>query len=136
RVRIPPGRAGTSNRKRVLRGGGQLPPRGVDSQTKCRVIEPRNRALGGGPPSWFDAGAMSNPLTIGPPPRIRSRRGRRAGRMVARVPRELGRSWQFLEGHRLGSNRSSKLRDDPSAPRLRPNGDERQSLRGIAKRRQ
>jgi hypothetical protein len=44
--------------------------------------------------------------------------------MVKRVPRELGRSWQFLEGNRIGSNRYSKLRDDPSAPRLRPNGDE------------
>src|SRR6476660_7818444 len=42
RVRIPSGRAGTSNRKRVWRGGGQLPLRGGDSQTKGRGIEPRN----------------------------------------------------------------------------------------------
>jgi hypothetical protein len=55
--------------------------------------------------------------------------------MVKRVPRELGRSWQFLEGNRIGSNRYSKLRDDPSAWYLRPNGDEMQMLRGIAKRR-
>jgi hypothetical protein len=44
--------------------------------------------------------------------------------MVKRVPRELGRSWQFLEEDRIGSNRYSKLRDDPSASRLWPNGDE------------
>jgi hypothetical protein len=33
--------------------------------------------------------------------------------MVKRVPRELGRSWQLFEDYRLGSNRYSKLRDDP-----------------------
>jgi hypothetical protein len=42
RVRIPSGRAGTSSRKRVLRGGGQPSLRGVDSPTKSRAIEPRN----------------------------------------------------------------------------------------------
>ena len=56
--------------------------------------------------------------------------------MVMRVSRELGRSWQSPEVHRLGSNRSSKLRDDPSALRLKPHGDETQALQGIAKRRQ
>ena len=45
RVRIPSGRSGTSGRKRVLRGGGRLPLRSVDSETKCRVIEPRNSQL-------------------------------------------------------------------------------------------
>ena len=55
--------------------------------------------------------------------------------MVTRVPRELGRSRQSLEANRIGSNRYSKLRDDPSAVRLRPNGDETQTLQGIAKRR-
>jgi hypothetical protein len=55
--------------------------------------------------------------------------------MIARVSRELGRSWQSPEENRIGSNRYSKLRDDPSAMRLRPNGDETQSLQGIAKRR-
>jgi hypothetical protein len=47
--------------------------------------------------------------------------------MVTRVPRELGRSRQSLEANRIGSNRYSKLRDDPSAVRLRPNGDELQA---------
>ena len=55
--------------------------------------------------------------------------------MIARVLRELGRSWQFLEEDRTWSNRYSKLRDDPSALRLRPNGDEMQAIQGIAKRR-
>ena len=55
--------------------------------------------------------------------------------MIARVLRERGRTWQFLEEDRIGSNRYSKLRDDPSAMRLRPNGDETQALQGIAKRR-
>ena len=55
--------------------------------------------------------------------------------MIARVLRERGRSWQFPEEDRIGSNRYSKLRDDPSAMRLRPNGDETQTLQGIAKRR-
>jgi hypothetical protein len=55
--------------------------------------------------------------------------------MIARVLRERGRTWQFLEENRTGSNRYSKLRDDPSAPRLRPHGDETQALQGIAKRR-
>jgi hypothetical protein len=35
--------------------------------------------------------------------------------MVMRVPRELGRSWQFFEDDRTGSNRYSKLRDDLAA---------------------
>ena len=48
--------------------------------------------------------------------------------MVTRVPRELGRSRQSLEANRIGSNRYSKLRDDPSAMRLRPSGDETQAL--------
>ena len=55
--------------------------------------------------------------------------------MIARVLRERGRSWQFPEENRIGSNRYSKLRDDPLATRLRPNGDEMQTLQGIAKRR-
>ena len=55
--------------------------------------------------------------------------------MIARVLRERGRSWQLLEENRIGSNRYSKLRDDPSAMRLRPDGDEMQTLPGIAKRR-
>ena len=55
--------------------------------------------------------------------------------MIARVLRERGRSWPFLEEDRTWSNRYSKLRDDPSATRLRPNGDEEQALRGIAERR-
>ena len=55
--------------------------------------------------------------------------------MIARVLRERGRSWQFPEENRIGSNRYSKLQDDPSATRLRPNGDETQTLQGIAKRR-
>ena len=55
--------------------------------------------------------------------------------MIARVLRERGRSWQFPEENRTGSNRYSKLQDDPSALRLRPNGDETQTLQGIAKRR-
>ena len=55
--------------------------------------------------------------------------------MIARVLRELGRTWQFLEENRIGSNRYSKLQDDPSAVRLWPNGDETQTLQGIAKRR-
>ncbi len=55
--------------------------------------------------------------------------------MIARVLRERGRSWQLLEGDRTGSNRYSKLRDDPSASRPRPNGDEMRALQGIAKRR-
>ena len=55
--------------------------------------------------------------------------------MIARVLRERGRFWQFLEDDRIWSNRYSKLRDDPSAVRLRPNGDEPQALQGIAKRR-
>ena len=83
----------------------------------------------------FGAGAVSGTLTPGPIARTRSRRGRRAGRMVMWVSREHGRSWQFREENRIGSNRYSKLRDDPSAWCLRPNGDETQTLRGIAKRR-
>jgi len=55
--------------------------------------------------------------------------------MIARVLRELGRTWQFLEENRIGSNRYSKLQDDPSALRLRPNGDETRAFQGIAKRR-
>jgi hypothetical protein len=55
--------------------------------------------------------------------------------MIARVLRERGRSCQFPEEDRTGSNRYSKLRDDPSAMRLGPNGDEMQALQGIAKRR-
>jgi hypothetical protein len=55
--------------------------------------------------------------------------------MIARVFRERGRTWQFLEENRTWSNRYSKLRDDPSALRLRPNGDETQTFQGIAKRR-
>ncbi len=55
--------------------------------------------------------------------------------MIARVLRELGRSRQSPEANRIGSNRYSKLRDDPSAMRLRPNGDETQAFQGIAKRR-
>ena len=55
--------------------------------------------------------------------------------MIARVLRERGRSWQFPEENRTGSNRYSKLQVDPSAMRLRPNGDETQALQGIAKRR-
>ncbi len=55
--------------------------------------------------------------------------------MIARVLRELGRSWQSPEEDRIGSNRYSKLRNDPSATRLRPSGDETQALQGIAKRR-
>ena len=56
--------------------------------------------------------------------------------MIARVSRERGRSWQLLAEDRIGSNRYSKLRDDPSAKRPRPNGDETQTLQGIATRRQ
>ena len=55
--------------------------------------------------------------------------------MITRVLRERGRSWPFLEEDRIWSNRYSKLRDDPSALRLRPNGDETQAFQGIAKRR-
>ena len=55
--------------------------------------------------------------------------------MTERVLRELGRSWQSPEGDRIGSNRYSKLRDDPSPMRLRPDGDEMQAFQGIAKRR-
>lgn len=55
--------------------------------------------------------------------------------MIARVLRERGKSRQLPEANRTGSNRYSKLRDDPSATRLRPNGDEPQTLHGIAKRR-
>jgi hypothetical protein len=55
--------------------------------------------------------------------------------MIARVLRERGRSGQFPEENRTGSNRYSKLQDDPPATRLRPNGDEMQALQGIAKRR-
>jgi hypothetical protein len=55
--------------------------------------------------------------------------------MITRVLRERGRSWPFLEEDRIWSNRYSKLRDDPSALRLRPNGDETQTIQGIAKRR-
>jgi hypothetical protein len=55
--------------------------------------------------------------------------------MVKRVPRELGRSWQFFEDYRLRSNRYSKLPDDPSALRLGLTGDESQTIRGIAQRR-
>ena len=55
--------------------------------------------------------------------------------MIARVSRERGRSWQFPEEDRTRSNRYSKLQDDPSAMRLWPNGDETQTLQGIAKRR-
>ena len=55
--------------------------------------------------------------------------------MVTRVPRELGRSCQLFEGYRLWSNRYSKLRDDPTAQRLGPCGDESQTIRGIAERR-
>src|SRR5208337_4445902 len=89
----------------------------------------------GEPLFCFGAGAVSDTLTLGPIARTRSRRGRRAGRMVMWVSREHGRSWQFREENRIGSNRYSKLRDDPSAPRLKPHGDETQMLRGIAKRR-
>jgi hypothetical protein len=42
--------------------------------------------------------------------------------MINRVPRERGRSWPFREGYRIGSNRYSKLRDDPLAWHLRPTG--------------
>jgi hypothetical protein len=55
--------------------------------------------------------------------------------MIARVLRERGRSWQFLDEDRTRSNQYSKLRDDPSATRLRLSGDETQTLQGIAKRR-
>ena len=48
--------------------------------------------------------------------------------MIVRVLRERGRSWQFPEENRTGSNRYSKLRDDPSAMRLRPNGDETRAI--------
>ena len=47
-------------------------------------------------------------------------------------------TWEILtvpEENRTRSNRYSKLQDDPSAMRLRPNGDETQTLQGIAKRR-
>ena len=53
--------------------------------------------------------------------------------MIARVLRERGRTWQFLEENRTGGNRYRKLRDDPSALRLRPNEDETQALQGIVK---
>ena len=46
--------------------------------------------------------------------------------MITRVPRELGRSCSSIEDNRIGSNRYSQLRDDPSAMRLRPSGDETQ----------
>ncbi len=55
--------------------------------------------------------------------------------MIARVLRERGRFWQFPEENRIRSNRYSKLPDDPSAKPLRPNGNETQTLLGIAKRR-
>src|SRR4029079_14900561 len=89
----------------------------------------------GEPPFSSCAGAMPDPLTRGPLPRIRSHRGLRTGRMVARVPRELGRSCQFFEDYRHWSNRYNKLRDDPTAQRLGPCRDESQTIRGIAKRR-
>ena len=56
--------------------------------------------------------------------------------MIARDIRERGRTWQFLAENRTGSNRYSKLRDDPSALRhAAERQDETQTLQGIAKRR-
>ncbi len=52
--------------------------------------------------------------------------------MIARVLRERRRSWQFPEVNRTRSNRYSKLRDDPSAMRPRPNGDETQLRAWVA----
>src|SRR4029077_6185931 len=42
RVTNPVRQSGTSSRKRVLRGGGRLPLRSVDSEIKRCAIEPRN----------------------------------------------------------------------------------------------
>ena len=55
------------------------------------------------PSLCFGAGATSDALTHGPIARIRSRRGRRTGRMVKRVPQERGRLWQLLEEDRIGA---------------------------------
>src|SRR5208337_1041420 len=43
-------------------------------------------------------------------------------------PGNLGDPDSSLEVNRIGSNRYSKLRDDPSALRLKPHGDETQTL--------
>jgi hypothetical protein len=124
-----------SSRKRVLRGERRLSLRSVDSEIKRCVIEPRNVTRVSSLRHFPERGpslALATPGPTGVP----SHTG--VGgiwRMITRVSRELGRSWQFPEEDRIGSNRYSKLRDDPSAVRLWPNGDETQTLQGIAKRR-
>ena len=138
RVRIPSGRAGpvpARREKRVLRGGGRPSPRSVDSEIKRCVIEPRNIPHRREPSSLSDAGAEPGALDLGPEEQPGHTGVGGTWRMIARDSRERGRSWQFPEENRIGSNRYSKLQDDPLATRLRPNGDETQTLQGIAKRR-
>jgi len=108
--------------------------RSVDSEIKRCVIEPRNLPvvslrLG---QSRGPSQALATPGPTGVPGHTGVGG---TWRMIARVLRERGRSWQFPEENRIRSNRCSKLRDDPSAMHLRPNGDETQTLQGIAKQR-
>jgi hypothetical protein len=56
----------------------------------------------GEPSLLSEAGAASGALTLGPIARTRSRRGRRTGRMITRVPRELGRPRRLHRKRRTG----------------------------------
>ena len=88
-----------SSRKRVLRGGGRPPLRSVDSESRCRAIEPRNLHWQE-PLLLTQAGAV---LSAAMACASQSYRGTRTGRRDTRVAREPERPCHFRRDCRLES---------------------------------
>jgi hypothetical protein len=106
RVINPVWQSRASSQKRVLRGGGRLPLRSVDSQVKGRVIEPRKFQTWGAFVVDMSGGRVVH-VTTGPEARERSYRGRRARAMTTRVPQEPGRPDRFHRHFRLGNRNNN-----------------------------
>ena len=69
---------------------GNCPREAETARSKAVRLSPEINPRGE-PSLLSGAGALSGRSTLGPKGPVRSRRGRRTGRMITRVPRELGR---------------------------------------------
>ena len=100
RVTNPVRQSRASSRKRVLRGGGRLPLRSVDSEIKRCVIEPRN-FLVVSPRLGQSRGPRQALATLGPTSVPGHTGVGGTWRMILRVSRELGRPCRLHRDCRL-----------------------------------
>jgi len=132
RVTNPVRQSRASSRKRVLRGERRLSLRSVDSEIKRCVIEPRNFVVVS--PRLGQTRGPCRALAPLGPNRVPGHTGvGGTWRMIARVPRELGRPCR-LHRHCRPETRLTNSRRI-RGPRPRPTGTNEGRNDGIAKRR-